>query len=155
MFTREMRRKDRELSTEEAKQILLNGKFGVMSVLGDDGYPYGVPLHYVIIGNNLYFHCTVEGGYKIVCLERNPKISFTVVETEDGIKCKSAIFFGVASCVPDKREMVLSKLIEKFVPEVAWTQAKSGIPFSKDKILAYELKIEHITAKYVDKPAGK
>lgn len=155
MCKREIRRKDRELSVNEAKQILLNGKFGIMSVLGDDGYPYGVPLHYVIIDNNLYFHCTADGGYKIDCLKRNAKISFTVVETEDGIKCKSAIFFGHASSELDKREMVLCKLIEKFVPQTAWEQAKSGIPYSKEKILVYKLEIESLTAKYVDKPKGK
>lgn len=155
MFKREIRRKDRELSVNEAKQILLNGKFGIMSVLGDDGYPYGVPLHYVIIDNNLYFHCTIGGGYKTDCLRRNSKISFTVVETEDGIKCKSAIFFGQASCELDKREMVLCKLIEKYVPQTAWEQAKSGIPYSKEKILVYKLEIESLTAKYVDKPKGK
>lgn len=155
MFTGEMRRKDRELSIEEAKQILLDGKFGIMSVMGEDGCPYGVPLHYVVIGGSLFFHCTAAGGYKIDCLEQNPRISFTVVETDDGIRCRSAILFGTALCVPDKRELVLNGLIEKFVPEAAWAQAKAGIPFSKDKILAYELDIEHLTGKYVDKPAGK
>ncbi len=155
MNRKEMRRKDRELTTEEAMRILKNGKFGVMSVMGDDEYPYGIPLHYVIIGNCLYFHSTAEGGYKTSCLERNPKICFTVIETEDGIKCKSAIFFGTARCVPEKREEVLEKMIEKFIPKMAWDSAKNGIPYAKDSICAYELNMEHLTAKYIDKPAGK
>lgn len=150
-----MRRKDRELSSEEARESLQNGKYGVLSVIGADGYPYGVPLHYVIIDGNLYFHSTREGGYKARSLEQNPKISFTVIDTEDGIKSRSVILFGTAACVPDKREAVLSGLIEKFVPEAAWAQAKEGIPYSIGKISAYELKIECLTAKLVDKPAGK
>lgn len=155
MIKKEMRRKDRELSIAEAKEILQNGKFGVLSVMGDDGYPYGVPLHYVMIDENLYFHSTVEGGYKIACLDRNPKISFTVIETKDGVKCKSAIFFGNAIPVSEMRETVLEKLVEKFVPQMAWEQAKSGIPFAKNAVCAYKLEIEHLTAKFIDKPADK
>lgn len=120
--------------------------FGVMSVMGDDKYPYGVPLHYVMFDNCIYFHCTKEGGYKISCLKRNPKISFTVIETEDGVKCRSAIFFGNAVPVPDMRQTVLEKLVEKFVPSVAWEQAKGGIPIAKDSICAYKLEIEHLTS---------
>lgn len=155
MIKKEMRRKDRELSTAEAEEILRNGKYGVLAVMGDDGYPYGVPLHYVMIDDSLYFHSTTEGGYKISCLERNPKMSFTVIETEDGVKCRSAIFFGVASPVPEMRESVLEKLVEKFVPQMAWEHAKSGIPFAKNSICAYKLEVEHLTAKFIDKPAGK
>lgn len=152
---REMRRKDRELSAAEANEILQNGKFGVLSVMGEDGYPYGVPLHYVMMEDALYFHSTVEGGYKISCLDRNPNICFTVIETEDGIRCRSAIFFGVAVPVLEMRGRVLEKLIEKFVPQVAWEQAKSGIPHAKNSICAYKLEREHLTAKWIDKPAGK
>lgn len=155
MFTNEMRRKDRALTMKEAEEILQNGKFGVMSVTGEDGYPYGVPLHYVTIDGSLYFHCAIDGGYKIDCLKRSPKISFTVIETQDGIRCRSAIFFGKALCVPAMREAVLNRLVEKFVPEAAWEQAKAGIPFSIDKIAAYQLKIERLSAKYIDKPKGK
>ncbi len=50
------------------------------------------------------------------------------------------------------REKVLEKIVEKFVPPVAWDQAKGGIPFAKDNIEAYELTIEHLTAKIIDKP---
>lgn len=155
MMKHEMRRKDRELSAADAKEIFQNGKFGVLSVMGDDGYPYGIPLHYIVIEDNLYFHSTAAGGYKISCLERNPKISFTVIETEDGVKCRSAILFGTAVSVPAMRTCVLEKLVEKFVPPAAWEKAKGGIPFAKDAICAYKLEIESLTAKMIDKPAGK
>lgn len=150
-----MRRKDRELSATQAYEILQKGKYGVLSVIGDDGYPYGIPLHYVIINKNLYFHSTAEGGYKIECLKRNPKISFTVIETHDGVKCKSAIFFGVAIPMPNMQEKVLQHLVEKFVSRTAWEQAKSGIAYAKNAVCVYKLEIEQLTAKFIDKPAGK
>ena len=44
---RELRRKNQQLSETEARSILKNGTHGVLSVQGDDGYPYGVPMNYL------------------------------------------------------------------------------------------------------------
>ena len=41
---RKMRRFKQELSKEECMEILKNEPRGVLSVLGDDGYPYGMPV---------------------------------------------------------------------------------------------------------------
>ena len=38
-----MRRKDRETTEERAYEILKNGEYGILSTIGEDGYPYGVP----------------------------------------------------------------------------------------------------------------
>lgn len=74
-----------------------NQKFGVLSLFGEEGYPYGVPIHYVMIDNSLFFHCSAENGHKMKAIKKNPKISFTVIETEDGVKAKSVIIFGSAT----------------------------------------------------------
>ena len=44
---REMRRKNQKLSDQESIAVLQKGTSGVLAVLGDDGYPYTVPLSYV------------------------------------------------------------------------------------------------------------
>lgn len=150
-----LRRQDRALSNEETYEILKKGKFGILSVVGENGYPYGMPIHYVILDNSLYFHCSSSGGQKIDALKSNAKICFTVIETEDGIKSRSAIFFGTAKEVKEKRQMVLEKLVEKFVPEIAWESAKQGIPYALDNVLAFELSIEYLTGKWIDKPEGR
>ena len=41
---REMRRKKQQLEESECVEILKNEKRGVLSVIGDDGYPYGIPM---------------------------------------------------------------------------------------------------------------
>ena len=61
MEFRPMRRKRQELPKEECKKILNNATAGVLSVLGDGGYPYGVPISYVYAEGKLYFHSAVEG----------------------------------------------------------------------------------------------
>lgn len=152
---KKMRRKDRELPREAAVEILNKGKFGVMALVGENGYPYGVPLHYVVIDGDLYFHSSADGGHKTECFAHNSKASFTVVETKNSIKARSAIAFGTIEIMTDKRIDVVEKLVEKFVPKFAWKMAKAGIQPAQDKLIAYRLKIEHITAKFIDKPSGK
>ena len=58
---REMRRSSQQLTMEETQNILQKGTSGVLSLLGDEGYPYGVPLSYVYDGEKLYFHCAKTG----------------------------------------------------------------------------------------------
>ena len=41
---REMRRFKQQIPNEECIEILKSEPRGVLSVLGDEGYPYGVPL---------------------------------------------------------------------------------------------------------------
>ena len=152
---KEIRRKDRELGRDEAMEILSAGKYGVMACVGGDGYPYAVPLHYVVIDGDVYFHSAAEGGHKTECLAHNSKASFTVIESEDGVKARSTIIFGTVEFMPDMRVTVLEKLVEKFVPPFAWEQAKAGAQFAQNGIVAYRLKAEHMTAKWIDKPEQK
>ena len=49
---REMRFSKRQLPTEQAEEILKSQTYGLLSVTGDDGYPYGVPLNYGYIDGN-------------------------------------------------------------------------------------------------------
>ena len=52
---REMRRKRQALSKEACEQILKAGKTGVLALLGDDDYPYTVPLNYCYENGNSIF----------------------------------------------------------------------------------------------------
>ena len=44
---REIRRKNREISIDSAKQLLQSSRRGVLAVNGDDGYPYAIPINYL------------------------------------------------------------------------------------------------------------
>ena len=50
---RPMRRFKQQLSNEECEEILNNCKSGVLAVIGDNGYPYAVPLSYVYLNNKI------------------------------------------------------------------------------------------------------
>lgn len=78
-----MRRIDRALDKKYALELLHEGEFGVLSTIGEDLQPYGVPLNYWLQGEDIYFHCAVEGR-KIEHFLYTPNVSFCVV-------CKSVV----------------------------------------------------------------
>ena len=52
---RQMRRKRQQLSNEESIAILEKATAGTLALLGDEGYPYAVPISYVYHDGKLYF----------------------------------------------------------------------------------------------------
>lgn len=58
---RQMRRNRQQLSRERCEEILNRAASGVLAVLGDEGYPYAVPLSYVYSEGKFYFHCARQG----------------------------------------------------------------------------------------------
>ena len=116
-----MRRKDRETTEERAYEILKNGEYGILSTIGEDGYPYGVPVNFAVEGNKIYFHCAPE-GYKLECIRENPKVSFTVVGATQIVPGKfttgyeSTIAFGeIHLDLPEEeRRYALRLLVNKY-----------------------------------------
>ena len=55
---REMLRKKQQLSQDECIRILIEETRGILSVLGDNDYPYGMPInhYYREEDGKIYFH---------------------------------------------------------------------------------------------------
>ncbi len=149
---KEMRRKDRELTKEEANELLTRCEYGTLSTIGADGYPYGVPLDFVYDDNCIYFHCAKE-GHKLENIENNCNVSFCVVNDVELIpddfstKYKSTIIFGKAKEVFEEEKMkVLVLILEKYSKEFM----ESGTRYIEamwDKTKVIKVEIEHMTAK--------
>ncbi len=107
---REIRRKDRELPINEAEEILKSTDYGVLSLIGDNGYPYGVPLNYAYADGKLYFHSTSKESHKLDAIGKNDKVCFTVVAKHDIVldalstSYESVIVFGKARILIDSAE---------------------------------------------------
>ena len=147
-----MRRKDRQLEENEIKVILEKNQYGVLSTIGADGYPYGVPLTYIYEGENIYFHCAVE-GHKLENIAFNSKVSFCVVcDTEIlpeqfSTRYQSVIVFGeINELSENDKEKVLLKVVEKFSPEFT-EKGVNYIKAAKGRARVFELKIERITGQ--------
>ena len=115
-----MRRKDREISKQEAIEIFDKSEYGVLSTVDNSGQPYGVPLSYVYKDNAIYFHCAVD-GQKLDNIANNSKVSFcvvgntTVLPETFGTLYESAVVSGIASEVHnDERHQALVWLLEKY-----------------------------------------
>ena len=150
---REMRRFKQELSATEAREILERGSYGVLACAGDGGYPYAVPLNYVLDGENIYFHCSME-GHKIDALRRCEKVSFCVVDQDRIVPEElttyfvSAIAFGRARFVEDAAEKraALTRLGLKYEPGMdAHVREHVEGSFIRTALIAIE--IEHLTGK--------
>ena len=78
---RGMRRFKQQVSEEECIRVLKEQPRGVLSMIGDDGYPYGIPLDHWYCEENgrLYFHGAKE-GHKIDAVTRCDKVSFCVMD---------------------------------------------------------------------------
>ena len=151
---RPMRRFKQALPEEECFRILKQAYRGFLSVNGDGGYPYTVPINFVFENGKLYFHCAKE-GHKLDALRACDKACFTVLdepEKEPGdwwYHVKSVICFGRVEIVADDIERMdrLRTLAGKYFPAGYDTEADILRNGPKAEILAFT--IEHISGKAV------
>ena len=150
---RDMRRKKQQLSEDECLAILDAATSGVLAVLGDDGYPYGVPLSFARVGRQLVFHSAAQ-GHKIDAVKAHPQASFTVVAQDDVVPSeynthfRSVIAFGQVRIVEDRDEKLalLRALGERYWPgHDAELEAEIAPRFDRMHVLAFD--IEHLTGK--------
>ena len=151
---RPLRRFRQAASETECVELLHSAQRGVLSVLGDGGYPYGVPLNFVYEKGKLYFHCAVK-GHKLDALRACEKASFCVLSEptrnpDEWWNCfTSVICFGWVKEITDPKEhdRLLRLLGKKYFPEGYDLEAdmvKNG-----PRALVLELTIEHMTGKHI------
>ena len=153
---RPMRRFKQQMTEEECIETLLNGRRGVLSVLGDDGYPYGVPLDYQYSPETrtLYFHGAKE-GHKIDAIKACDKVSFTVFDEgfykqDDWAPwVHSVIVFGRIRIVEDEAEIteITRGIGMKYYP--AEDEVTDILMRTKGRFGALALTIEHMSGKLV------
>jgi len=150
---REMRRKAQQLPAEEAEQILRESTSGVLALLGDEDYPYAVPLSHCYVPPRLYFHGAVE-GHKADAIRRHGKASFCVtaqdqvVAEEFATHYRSVIAFGKIRIVEDEQEKLRAiwALADRFSPGLK-EGAQKEIDEGWHHMNLFALDIEHITGK--------
>ncbi len=149
-----MRRHKQELSKEECMEILTNEPRGVLALLGDDDYPYALPMSHVYVDGKIYFHGAME-GHKNDAVKRCDKVSYCVMDKgfrKDGdwwYTFKSVIVFGKIRILTDKDEKIdkLTYLGDKFFP--THEETVSEINRMLDRTEVFEITIEHMSGKLV------
>lgn len=154
---RPMARKRQQLTDAECVRILTEEKRGVLSVIGDGGYPYGVPInhYYCPEDGKLYFHGG-RAGHKIDALRRCPKASFCVYdggflrEGDWALNIRSVIAFGTVEMVEDRETVydISRRLSHKFTADEAYIADE--IARSGPGTLLLRMTVEHMTGKLVN-----
>lgn len=154
---RELTRKNKALSSEECIRILKTERRGVLSVNGDDGYPYGMPMNhwYDERDGKIYFHCG-NAGHRLDALRRDGKVSFCVYDKGYRLPdrwplyVKSVIVFGNINIVTDRERIVevTTNLSHQFTQDDAYIQKE--IEQHVHRTLVLELIPEHICGKLVE-----
>ena len=149
---RPMRRARQALEREDCLRILQAASSGVLAVQGEEGYPYAVPLSFVLHQGKIYFHCAPE-GHKIDAIARESRVSFCVISRDDVLPEKfttlfeSVIVFGRARVIREEAAMrpLLAALAEKYSPGVPGLEEE--IASSIHRMAMIELTPERITGK--------
>lgn len=153
-MAKEMRRKQRQISEEQAYKILSKGEYGVLSTVNDEDNPYGTPLSYVLVNDKIYYHCAMEGT-KLDNIKYNSNVCFTVVGKTQPIYDKqfttyyeSSIVFGKASIIEDieEKSMALTKLCEKYLPNDL-DKLDKALEMSLSRTCVFKVEIDSITGK--------
>ncbi|MGI6730803.1 MAG: pyridoxamine 5'-phosphate oxidase family protein [Anaerovoracaceae bacterium] len=149
---REMRRGKQLLSMEDTVAVMNRCTNGALACIGDEGYPYSVPLNYVYFKDKVYFH-SAKSGHKIDAIMKNPKVSFsvtdedTIVSEEYTSYFRSVIIFGKVRIVEGGEWYeAFRALVEKYsgdMPKEA--KHKEIIECTQSHIIAID--VEHITGK--------
>ena len=156
---RKMRRFKQELSQEECIEILKNEPRGVLSMFGEDGYPYGIPMDhwYNEEDGKLYFH-GAKTGHKIDAIAKDNRVSYCVYdagyrrEGEWALNIRSVVIFGRMRLVDEEDDALRRKigtgLCRKFTDDEAYLQNELTNALPRASFL--ELIPEHMTGKLVN-----
>lgn len=150
---REIRRKKQQLSEETTKEVLMRNSAGVLSLLGDDGFPYGVPVNYAYRNGKLYFHGAKE-GHKVDAIRNYDKASFTVIDQDKIVPkeytsyFRSVIAFGKVRIIEDREEKeTLIKVIANKYCENDEQGVQNHINKFVNNINIIEFEVLHLTGK--------
>ena len=152
MSFREMRRKDRQVYDDLINEILGKGEYGVISLTGENGYPYGVPVNYAYHNDGIYIHCA-KIGHKLDAIKKDSRASFCVVIDTEIIPAdfttnyKSVIAFGTAKEIEgDEKKMALMLLIKKYSPAFL-EKGRDYVNKEATGTVIIKISIEHIAGK--------
>ncbi len=151
---REMRRIKQQVGKEECEAILKTAPRGVLAVLGDEGYPYAVPIDFYYEDGHIYIHGAKQ-GHKIDAMRGCSKVSFCVLS--DGVKEEndwwyhftSVICFGEVRFVEEKEESyaLLRKIGRKYFPTVE--PMEQEMRESADHAQVIDITVQHMTGKKI------
>ncbi len=155
---RKMKRFKQQVTEERCREILKEEKRAAFSVIGDEGYPYTIPVdfYYSEEDNRIYLH-GAKSGHKIDAINNCDKVCFTTWDQgfkEEGNwewNSTSVVIFGRAVLLEDSdlaRDRLL-KMTLKYYPTKEEAEAEMQTP-AINHVQVIAIEIEHMTGKLVN-----
>jgi nitroimidazol reductase NimA-like FMN-containing flavoprotein (pyridoxamine 5'-phosphate oxidase superfamily) len=154
----QVRRTDRQLDEARTRETLERGFCGRLATIGADGYPYCLPLLYLLMDGKLYVHGTIAKGHLRLNVEHDDRVCFEIdepgeifpygrFECDSSTAYRSVILFGRIRVIDDRpvKERFCQALMAKY-GNADWDRPKNFFP-RLDLIAVYEIAIERITGK--------
>lgn len=152
---REITRIKQQISHDECVEILKSEPRGVLAVLGDNDYPYAVPMNFFYdeAENKIYFHGG-KMGHKMDAIAKHDKVSFCVYDKgyhkggHWSLNIRSVIVFGRIKVVENWSVDKIRELSKKYTSDLEYIENEIQEYASRTAFL--ELEIEHMTGKLVN-----
>ena len=151
---RKMRRAAQELDEETCLEMIRRATSGVLSVVGDGGYPDGVPMSYVYVDGKFYFHCA-KTGHKIDALRACDKACFTIIDRDDVVADEFTTYFRSVICfgyvrileTPEEIMPAIKLLADRYSPDESDEKKSAEINREMPALAMLEFTVEHMTGK--------
>ena len=150
----EMRRKDRQIGDEQAREILAGAEYGFLSTVMPDGRSHCVPFNFAMEGDRIYLHCSTAEGTTLKNLAADERVCFSCVGRTKLLPEKfatlyeSCVVFGRAEIVEDEalRRHGLELLLKKYSPDFP-DEGQAYIEKLFELTAVVHIRIEHISGK--------
>ena len=153
-----MRRSDRMMAEDRARQMLASGFCGRLGTTGPSGWPYVVPFLYVWMDDQVYVHQARAGGHLAENLAANPRVCFEIdepsevfaygrFECDTGLAYASVIAFGTVRIVEaeGERTRFFIELMRKY-GDPSLQRPPAFFP-RLGEVTVYAIAIERLTGK--------
>ena len=159
----QVRRADKLMAEERARETLERGFCGRLASVGEDGWPYCVPLLYVCMDGQIFVHNTRAKGHLRANVDREARVCFEIdeagevfpygrFECDSTVAYRSVIVFGRIRVVEDlkTRERFFDALMAKYAKK-HWERPKGFYP-RIDLITLYAITVERMSGKETPLP---
>ena len=159
----QLRRQDLVMTPERTRETLDRGFCGRLATISADGYPYCLPLLYVMMAGEICVHNTGAKGHLRANAEREPRVCFEVdepgqvyaygrFECDATVSYRSVIAFGKIRVVEslEVKQRFFEALMAKYEKRDLG-QPKGYFP-RIEQITLYAIAIERLSGKEITLP---
>jgi len=161
-----LRRADKQMPEPQLREFLEQGFCGRLASGGADGWPYVVPLLYVLRGGEIWVHNTRARGHLRANVEHDSRVCFEIdepgevfpygrFECDTSVAYRSALVFGRIRIVDDvsEKQAFFEAFMSKYAPP-DWARPQHYFP-RLDEVTVYAIHIERMTGKEAALPAAE